>query len=161
MFPSLRICWAHQLPHRRVAPSLLPLKTRFTFLPAILGPNLPVDNDLCNFLALRVKSSGLTIRNPMLTVESLFRTSHAATSYLAGALLCNKPISTQHHQIVVRPAGASSQKERHNCADTFLQALLTHLPPKVKKHLKCAGATSAWLTSIRDHFSGTELTKTK
>ncbi|KAL7474889.1 hypothetical protein ACHAW6_001714 [Cyclotella cf. meneghiniana] len=35
------------------------------------------------------------------------------------------------------------------------------MPPKVKTHLERTSATSAWLTTIPDRFSGKELSKTK
>ncbi|KAL7479888.1 hypothetical protein ACHAW6_005603 [Cyclotella cf. meneghiniana] len=66
-----------------------------------------------------------------------------------------------HHQSTIHIVGASSWKEHCNGKDPFLQALIACLPPKVKKHLEQAGATGAWLTTIPDHFSGTELTKTE
>ncbi|KAL7479439.1 hypothetical protein ACHAW6_005204 [Cyclotella cf. meneghiniana] len=78
-----------------------------------------------------------------------------------GSILCNEPICTHHHQSAVHTAAASSQKEHCNGKDTFLHALLAHSLPKVKKCLEQAGATGAWLTTIPDCFSGTELTKTE
>ncbi|KAL7478444.1 hypothetical protein ACHAW6_004275 [Cyclotella cf. meneghiniana] len=89
------------------------------------------------------------------------RTSQDATSYLSGSLRFNKPMCTHHHQSTIHTAAASSRKEHRDGKDTFLQALLKRLPPKVKKHLEHAGTTGIWLTTIPDFFSSTELTTTK
>ncbi|KAL7475474.1 hypothetical protein ACHAW6_001387, partial [Cyclotella cf. meneghiniana] len=129
------------------------------FLPAILGPDIAINDDLRNLLALGVKSGGLAIRDPTLQAESLFCSSRDTTFYLSASHLRNEPINTHHHRATVRSAGTSSRKARHDGEDTFLQALLAHSLPKVKKRLKRAQATGAWLTMIPDRFAGTELTK--
>ncbi|KAL7475126.1 hypothetical protein ACHAW6_001056, partial [Cyclotella cf. meneghiniana] len=146
-----------------IGPLLAPIEDtlRTKFLPAILGPDIKIDDDLRNLLALGVKSRGLAIRNPSLTAESLFCTSQAATAYLSGSLLRNKPISTHHHRATVRSAGASSRKEHHDGDTAFLQAILECSLPKVKKCLEQAGATGAWISMIPDRFMGTELKKTE
>ncbi|KAL7478743.1 hypothetical protein ACHAW6_004509 [Cyclotella cf. meneghiniana] len=146
-----------------ISPLLAPIEDtlRTKFLPAILSPNITIDNDLQNLLSLSVKSGGVTIQNPTLIADSLFCTFHNATYYLSGSLLHNKPICTHHHCSVFHTTDAFSQKEHHDGKDAFLQALLMRLPLKVKKCLECAGATGAWLTTIPDRFSDTMLTKTK
>ncbi|KAL7474530.1 hypothetical protein ACHAW6_000507 [Cyclotella cf. meneghiniana] len=131
------------------------------FLPAILDPNIAIVNDLRKLLAFGVKAGGVTIQNPTLIVDLLFCTSQDATSYLSGSLLCNEPMCTHHHCSTIHTTAASNQKEQSNGKDTFLQALLKSLPPKVKKRLERAGLTGAVLTTIPDHFSSTKLTKTE
>ena len=66
------------------------------FLPAILGPDIAINNGLRNLLALGIKSGGYA-QNPTLITDLLFHTSHNATLYLSGSLLCNEPICTHHH----------------------------------------------------------------
>ncbi|KAL7475011.1 hypothetical protein ACHAW6_000948, partial [Cyclotella cf. meneghiniana] len=146
-----------------IGPLLAPIEDalRTKFLPAILGPDIKIDDDLRNLLTLGVKSRGLTIRNPTLTAESLFCTSQATTAYLSRSLLRNEPLSTHHNRAAVCSASASSRKECRDGETAFLQAILKRSPPKVKKRLERAGATCAWLSTIPDHFTGTELTKTE
>ncbi|KAL7475703.1 LOW QUALITY PROTEIN: hypothetical protein ACHAW6_001614 [Cyclotella cf. meneghiniana] len=59
-----------------IGPLLAPIEDALhtKFLPAILGPDIAINNDLRNLLALGIKSSGITIQNPILIVDSLFRT---------------------------------------------------------------------------------------
>ncbi|KAL7478124.1 hypothetical protein ACHAW6_003900 [Cyclotella cf. meneghiniana] len=45
--------------------------------------------------------------------------------------------------------------------DTFLQALIECLLPKVKKCFEQAGSTGTWITTIPDQFSRIKLTKTE
>ena len=146
-----------------IGPLLAPIKhaLRNKFLPAIIGPGIEIDDDLRNLLALGVKSGGLAIRDPTTQADSLYRSSHDKTSYLADSLLRNEPINTHHHRSTVRAAGATRRKERRDGEDAFLQALLARSPPKVKKRLERAPATGAWLTTIPNRFAGTELTRTE
>ncbi|KAL7474816.1 hypothetical protein ACHAW6_000780 [Cyclotella cf. meneghiniana] len=146
-----------------IAPILEPIEDALCtkFLPAILGPDITIDDDLHDLLALGVKGGGKIIQNPTLIVDLLFHTSQDATSYFFRSLLCNKLMCPNHHRSAIHTAAASSRKQCRNGKDTFLHALLVHLPPKVKKCLECAGTTGTWLTTISDRFSGTELTKTK
>ena len=136
-----------------LAPIKDPLQTKF--LPAILGPDVPIDNKFWTLLALGIQSSGIAILNLTLIVESLLCTSQDVTLYLSGLLLLNKPISTHNDYSSTCAAGASNSKEQCICKVAFLQALLALLPLKVKKHLECTDATGAWLTTILDSFSGT------
>ncbi len=144
-----------------IGPLLAPIEhaIRTAFLPAILGPDITIDDDLRDLLALGVKSGGLAIRDPTRQAEALYHSSREATSYLSDSLLRSEPISTHHHRSTVRAAGTKSRKERRDGEDAFLQALLARSPPKVKKRLERVSATGAWLTTIPDRFAGTELTK--
>ncbi|KAL7477562.1 hypothetical protein ACHAW6_003394 [Cyclotella cf. meneghiniana] len=151
----------HIVPN--IGPLLAPIKDALCtkFLPAILVPNIKIDDDLRNLLTLGIKSGGLAICNPTIAAESLFRTSQAAAAYLSRSLLCNDPISTHHHRAAVCSTGASSRKEHRDGETAFLQAILERSLPKVKKCLEQAGATGAWLSTIPDCFTGMELTKTE
>ncbi|KAL7475656.1 LOW QUALITY PROTEIN: hypothetical protein ACHAW6_003456, partial [Cyclotella cf. meneghiniana] len=144
-----------------IGPLLAPIEQvlRDTFLPAVIGPGIAIDDDLRNLLALGVKSGGLAIRDPTTQADALYQSSRDATSYLAGSLLRNEPINTHHHKTAVRAAGATRRKENRDGEDAFLQALKDRSPPKVKKRLERARATGAWLTTIPDRFAGTELTR--
>ncbi|KAL7478385.1 hypothetical protein ACHAW6_004169, partial [Cyclotella cf. meneghiniana] len=61
----------------------------------------------------------------------------------------------------VRNAGASYRSTRKESDETFRNALLAMATPKVKKRMERQAATGTWLTTIPDHFGGTELTKTE
>ena len=82
-----------------IGPLLAPIEhvLRTKFLLAIIGPDIKIDDDLRNLLALGVKSGGLAIRNPTNQAEPLYCSSHKAASYLAESLIHNKPINPHHH----------------------------------------------------------------
>ncbi|KAL7480450.1 hypothetical protein ACHAW6_006145 [Cyclotella cf. meneghiniana] len=105
---------AIHLPHHpKHWPILEPIKDAFhaKFLPAILGPDIAIGDNLCNLLVLSIKAGRVAIRNPTLIAYSLFCTSQDASSYLFRSLLCNEPICTHHHQSAVSTAGDSRWKE--------------------------------------------------
>ncbi|KAL7474208.1 hypothetical protein ACHAW6_000196, partial [Cyclotella cf. meneghiniana] len=83
-----------------IGPLLAPIEQalRDTFLPAVIGPDIAIDDDLRKLLALGVKSGGLAIRDPTTQADALYHSSRDATSYLAGSLLRNEPINTHHHK---------------------------------------------------------------
>jgi len=129
------------------------------FLPAILGIDAPIDDDLRTLLGNGAKTGGLAIRDPTLAAASLYYTSVEAADMLTGTLICNKPINVEAHQNCVHAAGAKHRKTRHDGEVAFHTALMERLPPKVKKRMERATAAGAWLSTIPDRFSGTELTK--
>ncbi|KAL7474427.1 hypothetical protein ACHAW6_000401 [Cyclotella cf. meneghiniana] len=69
---------------------------------------------------------------------------------LAGTLIRNEPINTKAHQ---------NCKTHQDGEVTFHTALMERSPPKVKIRMECATAAGAWLSTIPDRLSGTELTK--
>ncbi|KAL7477593.1 hypothetical protein ACHAW6_004462 [Cyclotella cf. meneghiniana] len=102
-----------------IGPLLAPIKhaIRTTFLPAVIGPNIEIDDDLQNLLALGVKSGGLAIRDPTTQAESLYRSSRDATTYLSESLLHNEPINTHHHKSTDHFAG--TELTRHEWLDNI------------------------------------------
>lgn len=126
-------------------------------LPAILGLDAPINNDLCHLLSLGIKPGGLAIWYPTSIVDSLFCTSQQAILHLAGSLPHNEPINTHNHLSTIQADSGTDCKEQCNDKDVFLQALLEQSLPNVKKCFEWAGATGASLTTIPDHLSGTEL----
>ena len=144
-----------------VGPSLAPVENalRTKFLPAILGINGPIEDKLRTLLGNRVKSGGLAIRDLTLTTASLYSTSVESTNMLTGILIRNEPINVEAHRTCVRAAGAKHRKTRRDGEVAFHTALMEWLPPKVKKWMEQATAAGAWLSTIPDRFSGTELTK--
>ncbi|KAL7474075.1 hypothetical protein ACHAW6_000069 [Cyclotella cf. meneghiniana] len=106
-----------------------------------------------------VKTGGLVIRDPTLAAASLYSTSVEATDMLTGTLIRNKPINVEAHQNCVRSAGTKHWKTRRDGEVAFHTALMERSPPKVKKRMEHATTAGAWLSTILDRFSGTELTK--
>ena len=144
-----------------VGPSLAPVENalRTKFIPAIIGVDGPIDDDLRTLLGNGVKTGGLAIRDPTLTAASLFSASVEATGMLTGTLIRNEPINVEAHRNTVRAAGAKHRKTRRDGEVAFHTALMERSPPKVKKRMERATATGAWLSTIPDRFSGTKLTK--
>ncbi|KAL7474349.1 hypothetical protein ACHAW6_000325, partial [Cyclotella cf. meneghiniana] len=146
-----------------VGPCLAPVENALCtkFIPAILGIDGPIDDDLRTLLGNGVKTRGLAIQNPTLAAASLYSTSVESTDMLTGTLIRNEPINIEADQNCVQAAGARHRKARHDGEVAFHTALMEWLPPKVKKRMEQAAATGAWLSTIPDRFSGTELTKDK
>ncbi|KAL7477235.1 hypothetical protein ACHAW6_003052 [Cyclotella cf. meneghiniana] len=144
-----------------VGPSLAPIENalRTKFLPAILGINGPTDDELRTLLGNRVKTGGLAIRDPTLTATSLYSTSVESTNMLTGTFIRNKPINVKAHRTCVRATDAKHWKTRRDGEVAFLMALMERSPAKVKKWMDRATVAGAWLSTILDRFSGTELTK--
>ena len=144
-----------------VGPSLAPVEEalRTKFLPAILGIDGPIDDTYRTLIGNGVKTGRLAIRDPTLAAAPLYSTSVEATSMLTGTLLRNEPISVEAHRNCVRTAGAKHRKTRHDGEVAFHTALMERSPPKVKKRMERSTAAGAWLSTIPDRFSGTELTK--
>ena len=78
---------------------------------------------------------------------------------LAGTLTRNEPINIDAHRNCVRAAGATYRKTRTEGEAAFHAALMERSPPKVKKRMERAAVAGAWLSTIPDRFSGTELTR--
>ncbi|KAL7474910.1 hypothetical protein ACHAW6_000853, partial [Cyclotella cf. meneghiniana] len=129
------------------------------FLPAILGSDRPIDDELRTLLGNGVKTGGLAIRDPTLAAASLYSTSVESNDMLTGTLIHNKPINVEAHRTCVRSAGTKHQKTQHDGKGDFHTALMERSPRKVKKRMEQATAAGAWLFTIPDRFSGTELTK--
>ncbi|KAL7474683.1 hypothetical protein ACHAW6_000653, partial [Cyclotella cf. meneghiniana] len=131
------------------------------FIPAILDVDGPINNDLRTLLGNGVKTGRLAIRDPTLAAASLYSTSVEAPDMLTGTLIRNEPINVEAHRNSVRAAGAKHRQTRCDGEVAFHTALMERSPPKVKKRMERATATSAWLLTIPDRFSGTKLTKDK
>ncbi|KAL7477797.1 hypothetical protein ACHAW6_003631, partial [Cyclotella cf. meneghiniana] len=144
-----------------VGPSLAPVEIalRTKFLPAILGINGPIEDELRTLLGNGVKTGGLAIQDPTLTAASLYSTSVESTNMLAVTFIRNEPINIEAHQTCVRAAGAKHRQTRRDGEVAFHTALMERSPPKVKKQMEQATEAGAWLSTIPDRFSGTELTK--
>jgi hypothetical protein len=144
-----------------IGPSLAPVETalRTKFLPAVLGVEGPIDDNLRTLLGNGVKTGGLAIWDPTLAAAALYSTSVEATAMLTGTLIRNNPISIDAHRKCVRTAGAKRRQNRQDGKVAFHTALMEWSPPKVKKRMERANAAGAWLSTIPDRFSGTELTK--
>jgi hypothetical protein len=142
-------------------PSLAPVEDalRTKFLPAVIGVEGPIDADLRTLLGNGVKNGGLAVRDPTLAAASLYSTSVQATAMLTGTLLRNDPISVDAHRKCVRAAGAKHRQTRRDGEVAFHTALMERSPPKVKKRMERTTAAGAWLSTIPDRFSGTELTR--
>ncbi|KAL7474378.1 hypothetical protein ACHAW6_000353 [Cyclotella cf. meneghiniana] len=80
------------------------------FLPAVLGINGPIDDELRILLGNGVKTGGLAIQDPTLTAASLYSTSVEAKEMLIGTLIQNEPISVEAHRNCVQAAGAKHRK---------------------------------------------------
>jgi hypothetical protein len=78
---------------------------------------------------------------------------------LTGTLLRNDPISVDAHRKCIRAAGAKHRQARREGEVAFHTALMERSPPKVKKRMERTTAAGAWLSTIPDRFSGTELTR--
>ncbi|KAL7474735.1 hypothetical protein ACHAW6_000694 [Cyclotella cf. meneghiniana] len=144
-----------------VGPRLMPVEQalRTKFLPEITGFTDPINDELRTLLGNRVKTGGLTIRDPTVTAASLYSTSVKATDMLAGTLIRNEPININAHRNCVGAAGAAHRKTRRDGKAAFHATLMERSPPKVKKWMERAANAGAWLSTIPDRFSGTELTK--
>ncbi|KAL7476452.1 hypothetical protein ACHAW6_002312 [Cyclotella cf. meneghiniana] len=115
------------------------------FLPAILGIEGPIDDELRTLLVNGVKTGGLEIRDPTLAAASLYYTSVEATDMLGGTLIRNEPINVEAHQTCVRVAGVAHRKTQHDREVSFHTALMEWLLQKVKKWMEQATATAvAW-----------------
>ncbi|KAL7474844.1 hypothetical protein ACHAW6_000795 [Cyclotella cf. meneghiniana] len=144
-----------------VGPSLAPVENALCkkFLPAVLGIDGTIDDELRTCLGNEVKTKGLAIRDPTLTAAFLYSTSVEATDMLAGTFIQTAPINVKAHQNCVCSADAKHRKTRRDGEVTFHIALMERLPPKVKKWMEHATAAGEWLSTIVDRFSCTELTK--
>ena len=111
-------------------------RTSHKFIPAILGVDGPIDDDLRTLLGNGVKTGGLAIRDPTLAAASLFSASVESTGMLTGTLIRNKPINVEAHWNTVRAAGAKHRKTRHDGEVAFHTALMERSPPKVKKRME-------------------------
>ena len=80
------------------------------FLPAVLGIDGPIDDDLRTLLRNGVKTGGLAIRDSTLAAASLYSTSVEATGMLTGTLIRNKPINIEAHRNCVCAAGAKHRE---------------------------------------------------
>ena len=109
---------------------------RTKFIPAILGVDEPIDDNLRTLLRNGVKTRGLAIRDPTLAAASLYSASVESTGMLKGTLTHNEPINVKAHQNSVRDAGAKHRKTRRDGKVDFHMALMEWLPPKVKKRKK-------------------------
>ena len=78
---------------------------------------------------------------------------------LAGTLIRNEPINIDAHRNCVQAAGATHQKTKCDGETAFHAALMERSPPKVKKRMERAAVVGAWLSTILNRFSGTELTR--
>ncbi|KAL7474496.1 hypothetical protein ACHAW6_000469, partial [Cyclotella cf. meneghiniana] len=125
------------------------------FLPAITGFTDPINDELRTLLGNGVKTGGLAIGDPTLSTASLYSTSAEATNMLAGTFIRNEPINIDAHRNCVRAAGTSHWKTKRNGIVAFHAALMERSPPKMER----AAVAGAWLSTIPDRFSGTELTK--
>ncbi|KAL7488749.1 hypothetical protein ACHAW6_014342 [Cyclotella cf. meneghiniana] len=144
-----------------VGPSLVPVENALhtKFLPAILGIAGPIDDKLRTFLSNGVKTGGMAIQNPTLAAASLYSTAMEATEMLAGTLIRNEQINIKVHRSCVHAAGVSHRITRCNSKVTYHTTLMEWLLPRVKKRMERATTAGAWLSTIPDRFSGTELTK--
>ena len=144
-----------------VGPRLAPVEQalRTKFLPAITGISGPINDELRTLLGNGVKTGGLAIRDPTISAASLYSTSIDATSMLAGTLIRNEPINIDAHRNCVRAAGATHRKTKRDGEAAFHAALMERSPPKVKKRMERAAVAGAWLSTIPNRFSGTELTR--
>ena len=144
-----------------IGPSLAPVENplRTKFLPAILGSDGPIDDKLRTLLGNGVKTGGLAIRDPTLAAASLYSTSVESPDMLTGTLIRNEPINVKAHWNCVRATGVEHRKTRRDGEVAFHTALMEWSPPKVKNWMEQATATGAWLSTIPNRFSGTELTK--
>ncbi|KAL7474225.1 hypothetical protein ACHAW6_000210, partial [Cyclotella cf. meneghiniana] len=144
-----------------VGPRLAPVEQalRKKFLPVITGLTDPINDKLRTLLGIGVKTGGLAIRDPTATAASLYSTLVEATDMLTGTLIRNEPINIDAHRNCVRAAGAAHRKTRRDGEAAFHAALMERSPPKVKKRMEHAAVAGAWLSTIPERFSGTELTK--
>ena len=92
----------------RLAPVEYALCTKF--LPAVLGIDGPIDNDLRTLLRNGVKTGGLAIWDPTLAAASLYSTSIEATDKLTRTVIHNEPINVEAHRNCVRAAGAKHRE---------------------------------------------------
>jgi hypothetical protein len=121
-----------------VGPSLAPVEDTLCtkFLPAVLGVEGLINDDLRTLLGNGVKTGGLAVRDPTLAAASLYSTSVEATTMLTRTLIRNDPISVDAHRKCVRAAGVKHRQNRRDGEVAFHTALMERSPPKVKKRWK-------------------------
>ncbi|KAL7474397.1 hypothetical protein ACHAW6_001467 [Cyclotella cf. meneghiniana] len=107
-----------RFPHSAYAGLILCLSAEWQYicqkvpdcLPAVLGIDGPINDELRTLLGNGVKTGGLAIRDPTIAAASLYITSVEATEMLTGTLIQNEPINVKAHQNCVRATGAKHQK---------------------------------------------------
>ncbi|KAL7478701.1 hypothetical protein ACHAW6_004493 [Cyclotella cf. meneghiniana] len=72
------------------------------FLPAVLGTDGPINDELRALLGNGVKTGGLAIQDPTIAAASLYFTSVEATDMPTGTLIQNEPINVETHRNCVR-----------------------------------------------------------
>ncbi|KAL7474337.1 hypothetical protein ACHAW6_000312, partial [Cyclotella cf. meneghiniana] len=144
-------------------PCLAPVENALCtkFLPAVLGIDEPINNELRTLVGNGVKTGGMAIQDPTLAAASLYSTSVEATEMLTGTHITNEPINVEAHRNCVQAAGVKHQKKQHDGEVASHTALMEQLPPKIEKRMEQATVAGVWLSTIPDRFSGTELTKDK
>ena len=142
-----------------VGPHLEPVEAalRTKFIPALLGGQESISDELRLLIAQGVKQGGLAIRDPVSAAARLYQTSTEATALLVNSLTSNSHLDNEAHAGCVRGAGTAARKERIADGKEVVEDISQRRGPKVRKRLERMMETGAWLTAIPDRMSGTEL----
>mgnify|MGYP006186617991 CR=1 FL=1 len=142
-----------------VGPHLEPVEAalRTKFIPALLGGQESISDELRLLIAQGVKQGGLAIRDPVSAAARLYQTSTEATALLVKSLTSNSHLDNEAHAGCVRGAGTAARKERIADGKEVVEDISQRRGPKVRKRLERMMETGAWLTAIPDRMSGTEL----
>jgi hypothetical protein len=82
------------------------------FIPALLGGQEHISDELRLLVAQGVKQGGLALCNPVSAAARLYQTSTEATNLLVESLVSNSPLDNEAHAGCVCKAGNAAQKER-------------------------------------------------
>ena len=101
-----------------IGPLFEPLEQtiRETFLTALFGEPIPVDNHRCELSRLPVKHSGLALPNPVESAKQNYEASRNVCSHLIDALLGKEKFETSTHLATIAAARETIQEtieERH------------------------------------------------
>ena len=160
MARSLQSEWQYV---QRVAPDMGPVFAPVeralceTFLPALLGDELPVSEATRDQASLSTKFAGLGLPDPVQSAAESHMSSAVGTSLLATSLRDGAQLDVAAHCKQVSHGRKSSQQRKATNSEELLESLCDGATAREKRRLERARETGGWLNILPDSLNGTEL----
>jgi hypothetical protein len=124
-----------------------------TFLPALLGEELPVSMTTRDQASLSTKFAGLGLPDPVQSAAESHKSSAVGTSLLAQSLRDGAQLDVAEHGRQVSQGRKDSQKRKATNSEELLESLCDGATAREKR----ARETGGWLNILPDSLNGTEL----
>ena len=127
---------------------------REKFFPALFGGE-EIDSDFWKTLCHNVKHGGLGITNPLMSAESVYNTSKAASGELVDSLLGGSALNYICHRACVRKASLASRRAKIHVKLGELARQKNLAGGQDRNHVHRATRNRVWLSAVPHRLNGT------